>query len=74
MVCSPQLEYGCHQARSQGEQRGNAIPNSKVFRLMKYLKYMPKKYFCANQRNCLKEPILLQLLLEYKLVYDLLQS
>jgi len=32
------------------------------------------KYFSANQRNCLKEPILLQLLVEYKLVTDLLQS
>jgi len=30
------------------------------------------KYFSANQRNCLKEFILLQLLVEYKLVADLL--
>jgi len=30
------------------------------------------KYFSANQRNCLKELILLQLLVEYKLVSDLL--
>jgi len=73
LVCSPQSEYGCHQARSHEGQRGNAIPNSKVFRLMKYLKYKPKKYFGANQRNCLKVSILLQFLVKYKLVYDLLQ-
>jgi len=36
------------------------------------LKYKPKKYFSANQRNCLKEPILLQLLVEYKFVSHLL--
>jgi len=34
--------------------------------------YKPKNYFSANQRNCLKERILLQLLVEYKLVSDLL--
>jgi len=45
----------------------NDTPNSKVFRLIKYLKYKPKKYFSANQRNCLKEAILLQLLVEHKL-------
>jgi len=72
LVCSLQSEYGCHQARSYGGQRGKAIPNSNVFRLIKYLKYKPKKYFSANQRNCLKEPILLQLLVEHKLVSDLL--
>jgi len=72
LVCSLQSEYGCHQARSYGGQRGNATPNSNVFRLIKYLKYKPKKYFTANQRNCLKEPILLQLLVEHKLVSDLL--
>jgi len=33
---------------------------------------LPKKYFSANQRNCLKEPILLQLLVEHKLVPDVL--
>jgi len=38
---------------------------------MKYLKYKSKKYLSANQRNCLKESILLQLLVEYNLVYDL---
>jgi len=31
------------------------------------MKYEPKKYFSANQRNCLKEPILLQLSVEHKL-------
>jgi len=31
-----------------------------------------KTYFSANQRNCFKAPILLQLLVEYKLVSDLL--
>jgi len=41
---------------------------------MKHLKYKRKKYFRANQQNCLKEPILLQLLVEHKLAYDLLQS
>jgi len=30
---SLQSEYGCHQARSYGWQRGNAWPNWKVFRL-----------------------------------------
>jgi len=72
LVCSLQSECGCHQARSCGRQRGNATPNFNVFRLIKYLKYKPKKYFSANQRNCLEEPILLQLLVEHKLVYDLL--
>jgi len=72
LVCSPQSKYGCHKARSQGGQRDNATPNSEVCRLIKYLKYKPKKYFSANQRNYLKEPILLQLLVEYKLVSDLL--
>jgi len=43
LVCSPQSEYGCHQARSHEGQRGNAIPNSKVFRLM--------KYWSISQRN-----------------------
>jgi len=47
-------------------------PNSLVLRLMKYLKYKLIKYFSTNQRNCLKEPILLQFLVEYKLVSDLL--
>jgi len=37
------------------------------------LKYKLKEYFSANQRNCLNEPILLQLSVEYKLVSDLLQ-
>jgi len=72
LVYSQQSEYGCHQVRNQGGKRGNATTNSKVFRLIKYLKYKPKKYFSANQRNCLKEPILLQLLVEYKLASDLL--
>jgi len=74
LVCSVLSEYGCHQARSYGGQWGKATPspNSNVFRLIKYLKYKPKKYFSANQRNCLKEPILLQLLVEHKLVSDLL--
>jgi len=72
LFCSLQSEYGCHKAHSYGEQRGNATPNSKVFRLITYLKYKPKKYSSANQRNCLKEPILLRLLVEHKLVSDLL--
>jgi len=72
LVCRLPSEYGCHQARSYGGQRGNATPNSNVFRLIKYLKYKPKKYFSANQRICLKEPILLQLLFEHKLISDLL--
>jgi len=72
LVCSLQLEYYCHQARSYGRQRDKATPNSNVFRLMKYLKYKPKKFLSANQLNCLKEPILLQHLVEYKLVSDLL--
>jgi len=71
LVCSLQSKYGCHQARSYGDN-GAMRPNSKIFRLTKYLKYKPKKYFSANQRNCLKEPILLQLLVEHKLVSDLL--
>jgi len=71
LVCSLQSEYGCHQARSCGGQWGNATPNSKVFRSIKYLNYKPKKYFSANQRNCLKEPILLQILVEHKRVSDL---
>jgi len=33
LVCSPQPEYGCHKARSQWGQRGNATPNSKICRL-----------------------------------------
>jgi len=33
-----------------------------------------KNLFRANLRNCLKETILLQLLVEQKLVSDLLQS
>jgi len=41
---------------------GAILPNSKVFRSIKNLKYKPKKYFSANQPNCLKKPILLQLL------------
>jgi len=56
LVCSLQSEYDCHQARSYGGQRGNATLNSKVFRLIKYLKYKPKKYFSENKRNSLKEP------------------
>jgi len=67
LFCSPQSEYGCYQVSSYGGQRGNATPNSKVFTLIKYLKYKSKKYFSANQQNFLKEPILLQLLVEYKL-------
>jgi len=50
---------------------GAILPNSKVFRSIKNLKYKPKKYFSANQPNCLKKPILLQLLVEYKIVSDL---
>jgi len=72
LLCSLQSEYGCHQARSYGEQRGDATPNSKAFRLIKHLKYKPKKYFSANQRNCLMESVLLRLLVEHKLVSDLL--
>jgi len=49
LVCSLQSEHGYHQARSYGGQRGNATPNSNVFRLIKHLKYKPKKYFSANQ-------------------------
>jgi len=72
LVCSLQAEYGCHTARSQGGQWGNATSNSKVCRLIKYLKYKPKKHFSASQQNCLKEPFLLQVLAEWKLVSDLL--
>jgi len=72
LVRSLQSEYGCHQTCSYGGQRDKAAPNYNVFRLIKYLKYKPKKYFSANQRNCLKESILLQLLVEYKLVSELL--
>ena len=72
LFCSLQSEYGCHQARSYGGQRGNATPNSKDFGLIQYLKYKSKKTFSANQRNCLKEPILLQFLVEHELVPDLL--
>jgi len=64
LACSPQSEYGYQKARSQERQRGNATPNSNVCRLIKYLEYKPKKHFSANQRNCLKEPIQLQLLVE----------
>jgi len=71
LFCRLQSEYCCHQAISYGGQRGNATPNCKVFRLIKYLKYKPKKYFSANQRICLKEPILFQHLVERKLVFDL---
>jgi len=74
LVCSRNQNTVATKRVARGQQRGNAIPNSKVFRLMKYLKYKPKKYFSANQQNCLKEPILFQLLVEYKLIYDLLQS
>ena len=72
LVCSPQSQYGCRQARSYGSQRGNATQQFKSFQVNKYLKSKPKKYFSANKRNCLKEPILLHLLVEYKLVFDLL--
>jgi len=74
LVWSLQSEFGCHQPRNYGGQRDKATPNINAFRLIKYLKYEPKKYFCTNQRNCLKEPILLQLLVEYKLVSDLLYN
>jgi len=33
LVCSLQSEYGCHQARSWGDNGCNATTNSKVFRL-----------------------------------------
>jgi len=33
LVSSLQSEYGCHQARSYGRQRGDSNTNSKVFRL-----------------------------------------
>jgi len=52
----------------------SAQPNIKVFGLLNYLKYTPKIYFSANQRNCLKVPIPLQLLVKYQLVSDYLQS
>jgi len=48
LFCSLQSEYGCHQALSYGAQRGNANPNSNVFRLIKYMRYKPKKYFGAK--------------------------
>jgi len=66
LFCNLQSEYGCHQARSYGGQHGNATPNSKVFRLNQIFEvgYKPKKYFSAYQRNCLKEPVLFQLLVE----------
>jgi len=54
-----------------GDNRGMPPPIPK-FRLIKYLLYKPKKYFSANQRNYLKELILLQLLVEHKRVFDLL--
>jgi len=64
LVFIPQSEYGCHKARNQGGQRGNSTTNSKVCRLINNFKHKPKKSFSANQRNCLKEPILLQILVE----------
>jgi len=72
LFCTLQSECGCHQARSSGGKRSIATPNVKVFRLIKYLKYKPKIHVSANQRNCLKEPILFQLIVEHKLVSDLL--
>jgi len=33
LFCSLQSEYGWYQSRSYGGQRGNATPNSKLFRL-----------------------------------------
>jgi len=56
LVCSPQSEYGCHQARSRGGGGNGAMPSLiSKFRIIKYLKYKPKKYFSANRRNCLKD-------------------
>jgi len=56
------------KACSQGASGGNCspIPKSciKKFWWIKRLTYKPKKYFSANQRNWLKEPILLQLFVE----------
>ena len=72
LVYSLQSEYGCCHAHSYGGQPANATHNINVFRLINYLKCKPKKYFSANQQNSLKEPILLQLLVKYKLVYDLM--
>jgi len=73
LVCSLQSEYDCHQARGQwGGATGQCHPQFQIFRLIKYLKYKPKKYFSTNQQKCFKEPIPLQLLVEYKLVSDLL--
>jgi len=78
LACGPQSEYGCHQTRSQGEPSGGATgamsPQFQSFQVKKILKYKPKKYFSANQRDCLKEPTLHQLLFEDKLVSELLQS
>jgi len=51
---------------------GAMSPQFQNFQVNKIFEYEPKKYFSANQRNCLKEPILLQLLVEHKHVSDLL--
>jgi len=55
-----------------GGQLGNATPNSKVFRLIKYLKYSISQRNTSVQINETASDILLQLLVECKLVSDLL--
>ena len=35
LVCSPQLEYGCHQARSQGDN-GSISPQFQIFCLIRH--------------------------------------
>jgi len=61
------------RACSQGATGAISPQNySKVFRPIKYLKYEAKKYSSENQRSFLKKAILFQLLIEYKLLSDLL--
>jgi len=72
LVCNLQPEYGCYQARSQGRQRGKCPPTFQSFQVNIFFEVWAKKYFSATQQNCSNKPILLQILVEYELVYDLL--
>ena len=57
---------------ARGEAEAMSPTQFPNFQVNKMFEVEAKTYFSANQRNCFKAPILLQILVEYKLVSDLL--
>jgi len=72
LVCSPQSEYDCHQAHSWRGVTGQCHPQFQSFQVNKIFEAYVKEILQCKSTKLPQGTILLQLLVEYKLVPNLL--